>query len=144
VNTGAPLHERSGYSMSDVSRASERSLVVLMESRMRWKSHVRLGGRRRGDHRPGGRHRRLAADPARRAHRSVITDSSLSSIASVSRSTIETLAPTRKRRRAPVRCGRALLGHNGRRKLFCTLDGRTLKQSYVRRLLRRLADKAGR
>jgi hypothetical protein len=51
-------------------------------------------------------------------------------MASVSRSTIETLAPTRKRRRAPVRCERALLGHNGRRKLFCTLDGRTLKQSY--------------
>jgi hypothetical protein len=40
--------------------------------------------------------------------------------------------------------GAALLGHNRRRKLFCTLDGRTLKQSYVRHLLWRLADKAGR
>jgi site-specific recombinase XerD len=37
----------------------------------------------------------------------------------------------------------APLGHNGRRKLFCPLDGRTFKQSYVRHLLRRLADKAG-
>jgi len=37
---------------------------VLMESRMRWKSHVRFGGRRRGDHRLQSRHRRLAADPA--------------------------------------------------------------------------------
>jgi hypothetical protein len=32
---------------------------------MRWKSQVRFGGRRRGDHRPKSRHRRLAADPAR-------------------------------------------------------------------------------
>jgi len=40
--------------------------VVLMESRMRWKSQVRFGGRRRGDHQPKGRHRRLAADPALR------------------------------------------------------------------------------
>jgi hypothetical protein len=39
---------------------------VLMESRMRGDSHVRFGGRRRGDHRPQGRHWRLAADPARR------------------------------------------------------------------------------
>jgi len=31
---------------------------------MRGNSHVRFGGRRRGDHRPKGRHRRLAADPA--------------------------------------------------------------------------------
>jgi len=31
---------------------------------MRWKSQVRFGGRRRGDHRPQSRHRRLAADPA--------------------------------------------------------------------------------
>jgi hypothetical protein len=37
---------------------------------MRWESHVRFGGRRRGDHRPQGRHRRLAADPTRRASRS--------------------------------------------------------------------------
>jgi hypothetical protein len=66
VNIGASLPDRSGYSMSDASRASEQSLVVLMESRMRWKSQVRFGGRRRGDHRPQGRHRRLAADPTRR------------------------------------------------------------------------------
>ena len=32
---------------------------------MRRNSQVRFGGRRRGDHRPKGRHRRLAADPAR-------------------------------------------------------------------------------
>lgn len=38
---------------------------------------------------------------------------------------------------------RAGLGHNGRRRLFCTLDGRPLAQSYVRHLLRRLAAKAG-
>ena len=31
---------------------------------MRGNSHVRFGGRRRGNHRPKGRHRRLAADPA--------------------------------------------------------------------------------
>jgi hypothetical protein len=64
VNTGAPLPDRNGYSISDASRTGERSLVVLMESRMRWKSHVRFGVRRRGDHRPQGPHRRLAADPA--------------------------------------------------------------------------------
>ncbi len=33
---------------------------------MRRQSQVRFGGRRRGDHRPKDRHRRLAADPARR------------------------------------------------------------------------------
>lgn len=38
---------------------------------------------------------------------------------------------------------RKALGHGGRRKLFCTLDGRELNQSYVRHLLRRLAVKAG-
>jgi site-specific recombinase XerD len=38
---------------------------------------------------------------------------------------------------------RRALGHNGRRRLFCTLDGRTVDQSYVRHLLRRLATKAG-
>lgn len=38
---------------------------------------------------------------------------------------------------------RKQLGHNGRKKLFCTLDGRELDQSYVRHLLRRLAAKAG-
>ena len=38
-------------------------LDVLMESRMRWKSHVRFGGRRRGDHRPIRPARRLAIDP---------------------------------------------------------------------------------
>ena len=32
--------------------------------------------------------------------------------------------------------------NNGGRKLSCPLDGRTLKQSYVRHLVRRLADKA--
>jgi hypothetical protein len=41
-----------------------RPTDVLIESRMRGNSHVRFGGRRRGDHRPKGRHRRLAADPA--------------------------------------------------------------------------------
>ena len=35
------------------------------------------------------------------------------------------------------------LGHNGKRRLFCTLDGRELDQSYVRHMLRRLAAKAG-
>jgi hypothetical protein len=39
---------------------------VLMESRMRGNSHVRFGGRRRGNHRLKSRNRRLAADPARR------------------------------------------------------------------------------
>jgi site-specific recombinase XerD len=38
---------------------------------------------------------------------------------------------------------RKAIGHDGRRKLFCTLDGRALDQSYVRHLLRRLAGKAG-
>jgi hypothetical protein len=52
MNTGAPLHECSGYFTLSASRTGERLLVVLMESRMRWKSHVRFGGRRRGDHRP--------------------------------------------------------------------------------------------
>jgi len=35
------------------------------------------------------------------------------------------------------------LGIDGRRRLFCTLDGRPLKPSYVRTLLPRLAAKAG-
>ena len=39
------------------------------------------------------------------------------------------------------RARRATWNH-GRRKLSCPLDGRTLKQSYVRHLVRRLADKA--
>ena len=65
VNTGAPLPDTgSGYFTSNVSGTGGQSLEVLMESRMRWKSHVRFGGRRRGDHRPQGRHWRLAADPA--------------------------------------------------------------------------------
>jgi len=34
-------------------------------------------------------------------------------------------------------------GLNGRRPLFCTLDGSPMKQSYVRTLLPRLAEKAG-
>jgi hypothetical protein len=34
------------------------------QSRMRSKSHVRFGARRRGNHRPKSRHRRPAADPA--------------------------------------------------------------------------------
>lgn len=38
---------------------------------------------------------------------------------------------------------RRALAQNGRLKLFCTLDGRELAQSYVRHLLRRLAAKAG-
>jgi site-specific recombinase XerD len=39
---------------------------------------------------------------------------------------------------------RRALGHNGRGKpLFCKLDGGTIDQSYVRHLLRRLADKSG-
>jgi len=45
-------------------------LPVLMESRMRGNSQVRFGGRRRGDRRLRSRHRRLAADPARRWCRS--------------------------------------------------------------------------
>jgi hypothetical protein len=51
------------------ARMNQKPLYVLMESRMRWKSQVRFGGRRRGDHWPKGRHRRLAADPARAAPR---------------------------------------------------------------------------
>jgi integrase/recombinase XerD len=38
---------------------------------------------------------------------------------------------------------RQRLGINGRRRLFCRLDGGPLQQSYVRHLLRRLADKTG-
>ena len=38
---------------------------------------------------------------------------------------------------------RRAMGHNGRRRIFCTLDGRPVDQSYVRHLLRRLAVKAG-
>jgi site-specific recombinase XerD len=38
---------------------------------------------------------------------------------------------------------RAERGLNGRRPLFCTLDGKRLDSSYVRRLLPRLARKAG-
>ena len=38
---------------------------------------------------------------------------------------------------------RQRLGVNGRRRLFCKLDGGPLEQSYVRHLLRRLAAKAG-
>jgi len=39
---------------------------------------------------------------------------------------------------------RRSLGHNGRGKpLFCCLDGSAIDQSYVRHLLRRLADKVG-
>jgi integrase/recombinase XerD len=38
---------------------------------------------------------------------------------------------------------RQRLGINGRRRLFCRLDGGPLDQSYVRHLLRRLAGKAG-
>jgi site-specific recombinase XerD len=38
---------------------------------------------------------------------------------------------------------RQRLGVNGRRRLFCKLDGGPLDQSYVRHLLRRLAAKAG-
>jgi hypothetical protein len=54
--------------------------------------------------------------------------------------TDETIGATPKRQRAPLRRERAApLGGEGRRKLFCTLDGCTLKQSYVRHLLRRLA-----
>ena len=38
---------------------------------------------------------------------------------------------------------RQRLGVNGRRRLFCKLDGGPLAQSYVRHLLRRLAEKQG-
>jgi site-specific recombinase XerD len=38
---------------------------------------------------------------------------------------------------------RQRLGINGRRRLFCKLDGGPMAQSYVRHLLRRLADKQG-
>src|ERR1019366_8297063 len=61
VNTGAPLS--GGYFTTSDSRTGGRPLDVLMERRMRWKSQVRCGGRRRGDHRPKSRHRRLAVDP---------------------------------------------------------------------------------
>jgi hypothetical protein len=53
VNTGAPLPDMgSGYFTDNASCTSGQPLVVLMESRMRWKSQVRFGGQRRGDHRP--------------------------------------------------------------------------------------------
>jgi hypothetical protein len=42
---------------------------------MRENSHVRLGGRRRANHPPKGRHRRLAADPARLSARSTLLPS---------------------------------------------------------------------
>jgi hypothetical protein len=51
VNTGAPLPCCSGYSTSNASCTVGDHPGVLMESRMRWKSQVRFGGRRRGDHR---------------------------------------------------------------------------------------------
>ena len=38
---------------------------------------------------------------------------------------------------------RKALGLKGRRRLFCTLDGRPVQASYVRTLLHRLARKAG-
>jgi site-specific recombinase XerD len=38
---------------------------------------------------------------------------------------------------------RSALGHNGRRKLLCTLDGKPLQQSYVRTMFKRLAARAG-
>lgn len=38
---------------------------------------------------------------------------------------------------------RKTLGHNGNKRLFCTLDGGDLKSVYVRNLLRRLGKKAG-
>jgi integrase len=44
--------------------------------------------------------------------------------------------------RAHVSRARRTTWNNGGRKLSCPLDGRTLKQSYVRHLVRRLADKA--
>jgi hypothetical protein len=62
---------RASRKNNDRSRASNRHWHereppdVHMESRMRWKSQVRFGGRRQGDRRPQGRHRRLPADPAR-------------------------------------------------------------------------------
>jgi hypothetical protein len=66
VNTGALLPiTGSGYFTDNASCTGGRPLDVLMESRMRRNSQVRFGGQRRGDHRPKGRHRRLAADPAR-------------------------------------------------------------------------------
>lgn len=38
---------------------------------------------------------------------------------------------------------RALLGHNGRQPLFCTLQGEPMESSYVRSLMKRLGAKAG-
>jgi hypothetical protein len=66
VNTGALLPiTGSGYFTDNASCTGGRPLDVLMESRMRRNSQVQFGGQRRGDRRPKGRHRRLAADPAR-------------------------------------------------------------------------------
>ena len=42
---------------------TDHPLDAFVESRMRGNSHVRFGGRRRGNHRPQDRTRRLAADP---------------------------------------------------------------------------------
>ena len=42
---------------------TDHPLDAFVESRMRGNSHVRFGGRRRGNHRPQDRNRRLAADP---------------------------------------------------------------------------------
>jgi hypothetical protein len=60
VNIGASLPDRSEYSKSDASRTGEQSRVVLMESRMRWKSHVRFGG---GGEETTGRKAGIGASP---------------------------------------------------------------------------------
>ena len=65
MNTGALLPERgAGTSLTTVAaRAGDRSSAHGEPDA--GNSQVRFGGQRRGDHRPKGRHRRLAADPAR-------------------------------------------------------------------------------
>ena len=65
VNTGALLPVKgAGTSLTTLAARAVTPLGLLMESRMRGNSHVRFGGGRRGDHRPRGRHWRLAAYPA--------------------------------------------------------------------------------
>jgi hypothetical protein len=54
---------------------------------MRWKSHIRFGGRRRGNHRPKRPARRLAVDPTRRRRRCSSTGAALSRAPIASRRT---------------------------------------------------------
>jgi hypothetical protein len=91
---------RAGTSLpAQAARVGNEPLRVLMETRMRWKSQVRFGGRRRGDHRRQGRHWRLAADPARAGAPSGIPGCSV--------------ARKQESRSAPWSSSRAIVGRAG-------------------------------